>query len=415
MAHGSARGDHAARSTSFTPVVAGALAAAGLALSSSACIPQLESLLAGELSAPDKASAAGRATPVVESITAQRAGPGEALRMFDLGPTTAGDEWTFAFAFDGNADERVVVALLDDRMRLVLRRNVRSGTPLRHVARRAASPLKLGVSGGASAVASFTLEARVTGGLDPAAPSPQRVWLDFRGHDGLRMQDKPALSFPAFDSALLGARYVGRTRDVKDAIVETLRAQYADFGVEFSTSDDGGPPPSPYSTLYFGGWHDALLGTADAIDRYNADPGDRALIYVESFARYEGMQLDPAQMGRMIGNTAAHELGHLLGLYHTAGADSTMDTLGSAWDYAGQRRLALFPLGPDVFPVGFDDAPLVLAETLGRAPLESESGKSAAARSFDADLHSPFRSPAGIEPSWDAALCDCRGIAERGD
>ena len=70
----------------------------------------------------------------------------------------------------------------------------------------------------------------------------------------------------------------------------------------------------------------------------------------------------------MIGNAAGHELGHLLGLFHTRDDQNLMDDSRSAQDLAAESILARAPLAETVFPVGVEDVPAVLAETVGLSP-----------------------------------------------
>jgi hypothetical protein len=62
-----------------------------------------------------------------------------------------------------------------------------------------------------------------------------------------------------------------------------------------------------------------------------------------------------------------HELGHLLGLFHTRGADQLMDDTRSAWDLVGESKLDRAPLAETVFPMGMEDPGAVLARSVGRA------------------------------------------------
>ncbi len=77
------------------------------------------------------------------------------------------------------------------------------------------------------------------------------------------------------------------------------------------------------------------------------------------------MQLTPDEMGIMIGNVGSHELGHLLGLYHTREPHDVMDTTGTAWELAENQRFDRAALEPSVFPVGMENSPMLLRDTVG--------------------------------------------------
>ena len=121
-----------------------------------------------------------------------------------------------------------------------------------------------------------------------------------------------------------------------------------------------------HAAVHFGYDDPSQLGQADNVDAYNTDPAQHAIVFVERFAEYWTMKLSPPEMGQMIGNTACHELGHLLGLHHTHAADHIMDiSAGDAYDMAGDRNFALADLDRNVFPIGKLNAPQLLAETVG--------------------------------------------------
>ena len=111
-----------------------------------------------------------------------------------------------------------------------------------------------------------------------------------------------------------------------------------------------------------------LLGLADNVDRYNSDPTQTAVVFVRGFEPFEVMQLTPEEMGVMIGNVGSHELGHMLGLYHTREPHEVMDTTGTAWELAANQRFDRAALAMSVFPVGMEDSRMILADTVGVVP-----------------------------------------------
>jgi hypothetical protein len=197
------------------------------------------------------------------------------------------------------------------------------------------------------------------------SPALQRVVLDFDGAENITVNRRKNLSFGPMNAAEIDPQFAGQTEQLKQFITQNIKDNYALYNVEISTSDEP-MPPEPYSTVYFAALDNAvMLGLADNVDQYNAEKQQNAIIYVNAFYRYQTMGLSVKGMGRMIGNMGSHELGHLLGLFHTVQSDDIMNTNGTAWDYAGECSFGRAQLDKTVFPTGFQNAPQLLAWGVG--------------------------------------------------
>ncbi len=286
-------------------------------------------------------------------------------KLFQLGPGAAGDKWTVSSFGLGS----YLVVVFDQHHDLLYRHQVWSGGPLEHVLRADTEMLWVGVAPAYGSLGgSFRLEAARTPSVGAPGPAPQVVWVNFGAGSGVKVHQLTGISFDAFDSARLGDAYAGATGQMKQHIIQAMREDYAPFNVVVLSSDEGPPPDGPYSTVHIGGDHDRLLGLADNVDQYNTDITQTAVVFADAFAPYAVMQLTVEEMGQMIGNTASHELGHLLGLYHTAAPTDLMDTTGTAWDLVANQAFERGVLERTVFPWGYENCPARLAEIVGYNP-----------------------------------------------
>ncbi len=294
-------------------------------------------------------------------------------QLYELGPGRAGDRWTVSAS--GLMSGPFVVVLFDANHNLLMRTYLTYSQPLVHVLRADTDDLYLGVmppSGQAGGT--YRLKATLKGGQPVPPPRPQVVWLNFGGASGVSVHGQEPISFAAFDGAAIDPDlYAGTTDEIKAAIVAAMREDYAGYNVQIISSDEAPQPAGAVSIVHFGGSSPGLLGLADSVDNYNADQTQAAVVYIESFAPYRTMRLTPEEMGVMIANVASHELGHLLGLYHTVNHSDLMDSTGSAWDLAGQQDFVGGALEPTVFATGYEDAPTLLLQTVGPDPQSAKS------------------------------------------
>ncbi len=298
--------------------------------------------------------------------------------LFDIGPVGTGDVWQIGAA-DLLPQTAVVVALFDQDYNLLQRAFLNGNVTLNHMIRYETGNLIVGVMAPPGARGDYRLALRQGATQSPPAPQPALVWLNFSGATGLRVNSRSGQSFGPFDAAQLGPAYAGMTAHVKAAILEAVRADYAEYNVTILSSDEAPAPEAPHSTIHFGGYDPGLLGLADSVDEYNATPSQNAVIYVQTFEGFSVMRLSAEEMGLMIANVTSHELGHLLGLYHTSQPDDVMDTTGSAWDLASNQAFRRASLESSVFATGWSDSPRRLEATVGRNPHPAARSKAPSA------------------------------------
>ena len=215
-------------------------------------------------------------------------------------------------------------------------------------------------------VGGYRVDVVLQGGYDVPEPVGQLLLLDF---DGAAV-DSPVLgrvTIAPFSAGAISAYYEGQDLRLRELIRDTVEQNFARFNVTVLTTDD--PPPAadaPYSTVYFGGFNPSAFGIAEAVDLYNADFCDDAIIYAESFSPlvFTGVP-STAQLAVAIANVATHEAGHLLGLNHVSDDRAIMDDRSPADAFLEDQEFMEAPLSSDIMSIGTQDAVLLLQEIVG--------------------------------------------------
>jgi hypothetical protein len=199
------------------------------------------------------------------------------------------------------------------------------------------------------------------------APAVQVIWLNFLGGPA-NIGNAGSFQVPAFDAAKIDPAYAASTDLIKAKIVETVRSNFRDTGAVIISSDENGGPSPPFSTIFFGTFSGTQFGVAQSVDQSNRDCCDDGIVFTDNFDKPFAQQPSAEAIAVAIGNVAAHEAGHLLGLNHTADVTDLMDTTGSASTLLADQEFKLAPLSETIFPFGKQNGPVLLRRVVPAAP-----------------------------------------------
>lgn len=197
-------------------------------------------------------------------------------------------------------------------------------------------------------------------------PSLQRqtVFLDWRGGDNIIIPNVGVYNLPPFSAVDVGLA-ASQTEALKDRVQEIVEERYAGFNLMVLNSDDDQEPTEPHSTVYFGGADFRAFAISEQIDTFNADPSDKAIVFTRGYRGAFLRTPTSEQMAQALGNTVAHEVGHLFGLVHTADCNDLMDTTCFNDRILSEQEFSTAPLDDSVWPFGYQPAPDILEWVLG--------------------------------------------------
>lgn len=219
---------------------------------------------------------------------------------------------------------------------------------------------------GSETTGDYDVSIRITRGGDAPLPSKQVVFLDWDGGQDVVIENVGVFDIPVFDASRIGP-YAGQTEKLKDLVQNYVKERFAGFNAIILNSDDDPVPAEPHSTVYFGTFNRRAFGISEQIDTHNADHSDNSIIFTDSFRDAFSVTPDLETMAVALGNTTAHEIGHLLGLVHTKECADLMDTTCGNDSILVEQAFGLAPLDDSVFPIGFQDSIDLITWTLGLA------------------------------------------------
>lgn len=206
---------------------------------------------------------------------------------------------------------------------------------------------------------------RLSSTLQPPRHRPQAVVLVFGGAGQVRIGSRPAVDVPPFDIGNVNPDFAGLTESAIELLMQNVREDFAGLNVTFYRDDDPDRPADDFTSIYFGTSDARLLGLADNIDPYNSNTRQSAILYTDTFSLFNQLRPGFSSTVRVLSNVTCHEVGHLLGLRHTADPEDMMDVTGSARQMLAEQYFKAANLHGSVLPLGMQDAPTMLAWSVG--------------------------------------------------
>jgi len=295
---------------------------------------------------------------------------GDDIKVYDLGPMAMGDRVESLCIATGGGSLDPMTALFDaDGYRVFWNDDINPDTnnfdsafdgPIRHDSD--GYFLAVTTTSFLNTTGFFRCTLTLEPGVAIAPLIGQRVLLQFSSSANVHVAGKNYGALPAFAGANVASEFSSDTLELMDLIVSLVREDFARYDVTISTTDDA-EPEGNFTTIFFGTTSaQSIFGIADDIDFYNSNDMDNAIVFLEAF---DGLSSSVDATGQALANVVAHEIGHTLGLMHNSDVTTLMDTTGADATLLVDQSFGIAEVVD--FPIGKQNAPLLLEETLGRS------------------------------------------------
>jgi len=291
--------------------------------------------------------------------------------IYDLGPVVAGDRVIAELDTDETLDGAMALFDGDGTCLLVNdHRNVYLGRrePFVDIVAREPSDhcfLAVSATPGYGDNGAYTLLATTEPDALIPGRRPATVLLVFSGAQSVKIGSRPVIDVPSFDSGDIGPELDGLTEYITEGVVARVREDFAPFDVTILSTSEGATFTTGMSRLFFGNYDSALLGVAEGVDELNRDDQQEAIVFTDTFRAFDRVEPSVDEIIQAIANVASHEIGHLLGLVHTADSVGIMDVTASLSEILADQTFTRSPIYDLVFPIGFQDAVVYLVEAVG--------------------------------------------------